>query len=192
VAGPALGVAIAVGGMISAVGMFNSLVLSYSRVPVVLARDGFLPAVFTRLHPRTGAPWVAIIACAIAWSLALRLSLPRLFALDVILYGLSLLLEFAALVVLRVREPQLTRPFRVPGGMFVAVLLGVGPAILIGFAIYDQSGKWEPVEEDEPLAPAWGLILGAILVALGPVIYYVSRSMRHVAPPSTVGDGRHR
>jgi amino acid transporter len=144
VAGPALGAAIAIGGMIAALATFNSLVLSYSRVPVVLALDGYLPAVFTRLHPRTGAPWVAILACAAAWALALQLSLPRLFALDVILYGLSLLLEFAALVVLRIREPQLVRPFRVPGGTAVALFLGLGPALLIGLGIYDQGRKWAP------------------------------------------------
>src|SRR5207249_3400894 len=41
VVGPALGTAIAVGGMIGALGTFNSLVLSYSRVPFALARDGY-------------------------------------------------------------------------------------------------------------------------------------------------------
>src|SRR5207245_10574655 len=56
IAGPALGTAIALAGMIGALGQFNSLVLSYSRVPVVLAQDGYLPAFFTRCHPKTGAP----------------------------------------------------------------------------------------------------------------------------------------
>jgi amino acid transporter len=163
--------------MIGALGQFNSLVLSYSRVPVVLAQDGYLPAIFTRCHPKTGAPWVAIIACAAAWALALQLSLPRLFALDVILYGLSLLLEFAALLVLRIREPQLARPFRVPGGKPFALLLGLGPALLIGLAIYDQGGRWVP-EGDDPIAPASALVLGAFLTALGPVIYFVSGGLR--------------
>jgi amino acid transporter len=180
VAGPALGAAIAIGGMIGALGMFNSLVLSYSRLPVVLAKDGYLPAVFTRRHFKTGAPWVAILACAAAWALALRLSLPRLFALDVILYGLSLLLEFAALLVLRIREPRLARPFRVPGGKAIALLLGLGPALLIGVAIYDQSSKWVP-EGDDPIAPAAALLLGTLLTALGPVIYFVGRSFRRPA-----------
>ena len=159
--------------MIAGLGMFNALVMSYSRVPVVLARDGYLPAVLTRIHPRTGAPWVAIIACAAAWTLVLPLGLPRLLALDVILYGLSLLLEFVALLVLRIREPGLARPFRVPGGKLVAGLLGLGPALLIGLAIYHQAGKWER-EEDDLIAPAHGLFLAASVVALGPLVYYAS------------------
>ena len=44
--------------------------------------------------------------------------------LDILLYGASLVLEFLALIVLRIREPQLLRPFRVPGGMFGAIAVG--------------------------------------------------------------------
>jgi amino acid transporter len=182
VAGPALRAAIAIGGMIAGLGMFNSLVLSYSRVPYALAKDGYLPAVFTRRHPMTGAPWVAILACAVAWALALQLSFRRLVALDVILYGMSLILEFVALVVLRIREPQLARPFRVPGGMIGAVVVGLGPTLLIGAAIFDQSFKWE-LEGDDPMAPAVALLLGIALAALGPVVYFVSLPWRRKAVP---------
>jgi len=180
VAGPVLRAAIAVGGMIAGLGMFNSLVLSYSRVPYAMAKDGYLPAVFTRRHPMTGAPWVAILACAVAWALALQLSFRRLVALDVILYGMSLILEFVALVVLRIREPQLARPFRVPGGMIGAVVVGLGPTLLIGAAIVDQSFKLVP-EEDDPMAPATALLLGIALATLGPVVYFVSLPWRRKA-----------
>jgi amino acid transporter len=172
--GTALAGAIAVGGMIGGLGTFNSLVLSYSRIPVALAEDGHLPAVFRRCSQRTGAPWVSILACAAGWALALGLSLPRLFALDVILYGLSLLLEFTALFVLRVREPGLPRPFRVPGGLPGAALLGLGPALLIAAAIWDQAGRWQP-EGDDLMSPARALLLGVMLAAFGPVVYGVSR-----------------
>jgi amino acid transporter len=182
VAGPALGIAIGVGGMISAFGMFNALILSYSRIPVVLAEDGYLPAIFQRRHPRTGAPWVAIVACAAAWTLALQLDLRRLFILDVVLYGLSLLLEFLALIYLRIREPELPRPFRVPGGMPGAVLLGAGPALLIAVAIYHEYGRAEKIGPINALlleiGPINALLLGGILATLGPIVYLVSRLTR--------------
>jgi amino acid transporter len=180
VAGPALGVAISIGGMISAFGMFNALIMSYSRVPMVLAEDGYLPAIFKRCHPQTGTPWVAIIACPTAWAIALQLSLPRLFALDVILYGLSLLLEFVALVVLRLREPALPRPFRVPGGLPLAIGLGIGPAILIALAMFH--------ERDQLAGPINALLLGGILVALGPIVYLASRWWRQ-PPGQANGNG---
>ena len=70
------------------------------------------------------------------------------------LYGLSLLLEFVALVALRLREPELPRPFRVPGGKVGAISLGLGPALLIGLALYAQGSQWTP-EGDDPIVPAW-------------------------------------
>jgi amino acid transporter len=181
---PALAIAVGVGGMISAFGMFNSLVLSYSRLPVVLAEDRYLPRFFAwRL--RSGAPWVAVLFCGIGWALASQLGLTRVLALDVILYGLSLVLEFAALVALRVREPELARPFRVPGGPVVAGLLGLLPTLLIGLAIWDQGQRWE-VEEGDPFSPAVALLLGAALAALGPVLYFAGRPFRNAPgqPPA--------
>jgi amino acid transporter len=162
--------------MISAFGIFSSFVLSYSRLPVVLAEDGYLPAVCARRN-RDGAPWVAVIVCAVAWSLAARLGLKRALALDVILYGLSLLLEFGALLAFRIREPGLPRPFRVPGGLATAALLGVFPALLIGLAVFDQAGKWK-AEEAGAIAPASALLLGLALAALGPLLYFVGHCLR--------------
>jgi len=151
-------------------------VLSYSRLPMVLAEDGYLPAVFTR-RLRNGAPCVAVLVLGVAWSLAMQLGLKRTLALDVILYGLSLILEFVALVALRIREPKLPRPFRIPGGIVVASLLGLFPALLIGLAIYDQAQTWEKKTGDL-VAPGWALLLGAGVTALGPVVYLVA-SMMH-------------
>jgi amino acid transporter len=59
------------------------------------------------------------------------LGFDRLVTLDVLLWGASLMLEFLALIILRVREPRLPRPFRVPGGVAGTALLGVLPAILL-------------------------------------------------------------
>jgi amino acid transporter len=179
--GPWLGAAVAVGGMLSALAMFNALVLSYSRVPVAMAEDGLLPAVLAWRHPRTGVPWASVLACAGTWALALGLPLKRLFALDVTLYGLSLLLEFAALFVLRLREPGLPRPFRVPGGKLAAGLLGLGPALLIGAAVVSEACKWEP-EEGDPIAPAYAVLLGAALAALGPAVYLLARRLWRPLP----------
>ena len=51
------------------------------------------------------------------------------------IYGRSLTLEFVALICLRIREPELQRPFRVPGGLFGAIAVGIPPMLLLGFAI---------------------------------------------------------
>src|SRR5262249_55226244 len=54
-----LGLAVVAGGMASAMGMFNALVLSYSRLPMALAEDGFLPRSLA-LRTAAGVPWVSV------------------------------------------------------------------------------------------------------------------------------------
>jgi amino acid transporter len=165
--GPALAVAIAAGGVIGAFGTFNALMLSFSRLPLVMAEDGYLPKVFAKKHARTGAPWVAIVVCGVAWAGCMFLGFERLVILDVLLTGLSILLEFWALAALRVREPELPRPYRVPGGIFGAVAIGIPPAALMIMAAVRN--------HDERIGSVSGLALGFALIALGPVLYWVSR-----------------
>ena len=66
---------IVLGGMMSAFGMFNALVMSYSRLPLAMAREGMLPKIFAKTSQRTNAPWVAILVCASGWALCLGLLL---------------------------------------------------------------------------------------------------------------------
>ena len=135
VGGPLLRIGLVLGGMMSAFGMFNALVMSYSRLPYAMAQDGMLPAVFARVTQRSQAPWVSIVVLATGWALCLGFGFERLVTLDIMIYGASLMLEFVALVVLRFTEPELPRPFKVPGGMFGAILAGLLPMPLLGFAI---------------------------------------------------------
>jgi len=139
--GEALAIAITAGGMISAFSMFNALILSYSRVPIAMAADGFLPKVMGLRSRRTGVPWVALIVCAIGWSLCLKLGFENLLLFDALLYGLSLILEFAALVALRLREPDLARPYKVPGGLPGCILIGLGPIPVVAVAFYQLLSK---------------------------------------------------
>ena len=162
-AGAALAIAITVAGLLGAAGTMNTLTMAYSRLPAALAVDGFLPRAFARLTRNSGVPWVSVLACAAAWALCLGLTFTKLVALDVLLTGLSILLEFAALVALRVREPDLPRPYRVPGGLFGAAAIGVPPlALLVVTAV--RGGM-------EPVGPINALELGGLLIALGIALY---------------------
>jgi len=168
--GPLLRIALVAGGMMSGFGMFNALVMSYSRLPLAMAQDGMLPEWFGKLHPRTRAPWIAISVLAVGWGLALNLGFERLVTLDIMLYGASLVLEFAALLWLRVREPNLPRPFRVPGGMFGAVALGIPPTLLLGFAIVRS--------EHESVLGMSSFLFGLLLVGAGVLAYLVNSAVK--------------
>ncbi len=172
--GNGLRVALVMGGMMSAFGMFNALVMSYSRLPLAMAQDGMLPRVFAKTHRQTRAPWVAILVCAAGWAMCLGLGFERLITLDILLYGASLMLEFVALVVLRIREPHLRRPFRVPGRLAGAVLVGAFPLFLLSFSVIRG--------QREEVLGMNGLLFGALLIAAGVLIYSARVMLRRPAP----------
>jgi amino acid transporter len=167
---------IVLGGMMSGFGMFNALVMSYSRLPLVMAWDGMLPKVFGKTSKRTNAPWVAIIVCAFFWALCLGLGFKRLITLDIMLYGASLMLEFVTLVALRIKEPGLKREFRVPGGLTGAVLAGVFPLLLLLLAVVESN--------HETVLGMNGLLFGALIIVAGIGIYFATGRHRqaHTAP----------
>jgi amino acid transporter len=170
VVGPWLGLALVAAAMISEFGTFNSLVMSYSRLPVAMAEDGHLPKIFA-LKLKDGAPWVAILVLGVAWAASLGLSFDKLIMLDILLYGASLVLEFLALIVLRIREPQLPRPFRVPGGMPGAIALAVGPTALLVISLVKNRGEHLDLWK---LGSVSQLGFGLFLMALGVVYYFVA------------------
>jgi amino acid transporter len=165
-AGWATGLAIGIGGMLGAWGTLNAQTMQYSRLPAVMADDKLLPHVFSRRWEKTGAPWVALVTLASMWVFCLGLSFTKLVVLDVLLTGLSLLLEFAALVALRIREPKLPRPFRVPGGLAGAIGVGVLPAALLVLASIRNRA--------EPIGPLNAFELGAILILAGVPLYFLA------------------
>ena len=179
VAGPWLGYAVVAGGAISGFGMFNALVMSYTRLPMAMAEDSMLPRVVARVNSR-GVPWVSVLFCGAAWALALKLPFERLISIDLILYGVSLILEFVALIVLRVREPNLLRPFKA-GNLAFACALGVGPTALIGYALYASRA--------DQIVEGFSAILFALLVALlGPVLYWLTTLEKNRRLAATAAD----
>ena len=169
IAGRWLGIALVVAGMISMLGMFNSLTMSYSRLPVAMAEAGYAPRVLQR-RLSNGIPWVSVVACGLGWLAALGLSFDRLVMLDILLYGASLVLEFVALVVLRVREPGLPRPFRIPGGKAGAIAAGIGPSVLLIAALIRN--------RHEQMGRISALTLGIILMLAGVVLWFFASRNR--------------
>jgi len=126
----AAGVSIA--AMISIFAALNGSILSGSRVPFAMARDGlfFKPVGF--VHPQHRTPSVSILALS-AWGALLVLSgrYQQLYTYvifaSVILYGMAT----AAVIVLRIKRPDLPRPYRTIGYPFVPIIFVLGIACLV-------------------------------------------------------------
>jgi len=83
---------------------------------------------------------------------------------------LSILLEFWALAALRVREPELARPFRVPGGMAGAVAIGVPPLALM-IAAFARN-------RTELVGSTNEFVIGGAVIGAGVALYLLSGVIR--------------
>jgi len=176
VAGPWLGHAVMLGAVLSAAGMFLTLVLTNSRIPFVLARDRQLPLALGRIHERFGTPWVSVVVSAAIYAVFAAFSFKELIVLNVWLYSLSLVVELAAFVRLRITEPALPRPWRVPGGAPGMISAAVLPALFSLLAM---------------ATAGWLDTLAGLIAALtGPAAYYALRSRQLGSTPDVSKSGR--
>jgi amino acid transporter len=107
------------------------------------------------------------------------LGFKKLVTLDIMLYGASLMLEFVTLVVLRIREPELKREFKVPGGLVGAISCGIFPLLLMSLAMVES--------ESENILGMNGLLFGSMIIAGGFVLYAATKPLRRsvIAPAAT-------
>jgi APA family basic amino acid/polyamine antiporter len=109
-----LGRVAAVMVMVTAFASVFSLLLGYSRIPFAAARDGNFPAVFGRLHPTKLFPVVSLLVLAGMACLFCFFSLSDVIAALVVLrIVLQFSLQHVGVIVLRMRRPEMPRPFRI-------------------------------------------------------------------------------
>lgn len=165
VGGPILGWLIAVAALISPGAQFVSSLLGASRIPFVLAEHGFFPKSLVDLHPKYRTPWKAILLCSVIFAILALKSFQSLITLNVALYGAALTLECLSLAILRRKEPNLLRPFRIPGPLFIVDAIVVIPVLVIGLLIVLST-----------LSDGWGAqIPTGIAILSGPILFYIIR-----------------
>lgn len=149
VGGKWLGALIAVGGMASGLGLYSSVLLSVSRVPQVMSDDKLLHPKLHKLHPKFQTPYISIITCSIIVSLLIMFSFSELLIMDVIIYGAALFLEFATLIILRIKLPNEHRPFKIPlnvAGLIIMICLPIAVYfIALIAAMIDSGATLKPV-----------------------------------------------
>ncbi|WP_336625563.1 MULTISPECIES: APC family permease [unclassified Microbacterium] len=172
--GPWLMLAITVGALVSQIGLFSSLLMSGSRVPKVLAADGYLPQALAR-DGRYGTPTAAILVSCAIFAVFCALDFATLVNADIITNLAALMLEFAAFIVLRRRYPNLVRPFVVRGGWVAVGLVVALPAALTVYMVISTF-------HEEPGALWVGLGILAFGVLLYPVLTRFVKRGRPDAP----------
>lgn len=123
-------------GIAGIITSWNAFYVGGSRAIYALAHAGMLPAFLGRLHPKYKTPYNAILMIGLLSSLAPFLGRPALVwlvnagGLGIVIAYLFVALSF---LVLRRREPEMVRPFRVSSGYLVgtlALFFSIGLAVL--------------------------------------------------------------
>ena len=109
--------------------------LGQPRILLAMADDGLLPPSVSKCHPRFKTPHVAT-----AWTGIGAALIAGIFPLDVLadLISIGILLAFAVVcagvLVMRVKRPEVPRPFRVPWAPFTCVL-GTGVCLAMTLSL---------------------------------------------------------
>ena len=128
--------------IVSLVAAVNALQLMASRIPYALSRDGFLPAVVGRVNAG-GTPLPALLlGTAVSVTFVLTNTFETALALIAFFFVANYVLAFVTLFVLRIREPELERPFRVPAYPWVPGIVLLGSlGFLVAAVVSDTSNS---------------------------------------------------
>jgi len=130
IGGSWLGIWLTIAGLVSAAGMLNALLCTSARVPYAMAERAMLPRALAARHGKFATPSRTILINAIGITVLIPFSFQELIEVDMFLYAAALLLEFAALVWLRIKRPEMPRPYRVPFGLAGAIAISAPPVAL--------------------------------------------------------------
>jgi amino acid transporter/nucleotide-binding universal stress UspA family protein len=155
---PEFGVALIVfGGLFSTMSALNASVLASSRVSFSMGRERMLPSALGTIHRRRRTPYIAVlITGAIILLIALGLPLEVVGSGASLMFLLSFALTNAAMILIRLREPDLPRGYRAPLFPWLPIL---GIVCNLGLAFFQFT--FQPM--------AW--YVGLAWIGIGAIVY---------------------
>ncbi len=155
---PIFGVIFGIAAVASNASIYNAYLTSGSRGFYAMAEDKLMPRFFADIHPKYGTPYKAIISMAVVNLILCQYGFEVLVVIDIFLLMFAYVLIYIAAVVLRVKEPDLPRPFRIPLGTKGVLIMCIPPVLLAALALFSNGLLY--------------LVGGCLGVLSGPIAYY--------------------
>jgi amino acid transporter len=156
---PALGVIFVVIAILAQFSIFNTYIASGSRGFFALAEDNLAPPVLVKCSKERGVPYVAVLSLGIFSLIICMFPFGVIVVVDVMLFMSAYALIFISACILRVREGDLPRPFRVSLGTKAFIAMCVPPLIIVFIAFLISGTDY--------------FVGGMAALATGPVMYLV-------------------
>ena len=158
----------------SNLGLYTGYLATGSRPSYQLSRDRLYPKFMGRAHKRWGTPWIAILIMGVVDAILVKGSFGTLIVIDVFLLMFSYIPIFIAAIALRVREPGLPRPYRIPIPTWLLGVWVCPPIAIAVYALFTNGSDY--------------LVGGLVGVVSGPIAYLlVKRFYRGTADDALEG-----
>jgi amino acid transporter len=159
VSGNTLAYLMLLAAVLSNVGLYAGYLATGARPAFQMSRDRLFPKFYGKTHKSWGTPWVAILIMGFVNAVLINFEFDALITIDVFLLMFAYILIFVTVIVLRRREPNLPRPFRVPLPTWALTLWVAIPVAIAIIALFINGIDW--------------LIGGLVGILTGPIAYLI-------------------
>ena len=131
-------------GLAGLIASFFSIIFAYSRQLFALSRAGYLPKRLSVVNARKAPTLALIVPGIIGFVLSLTGQGAMLLNMAVFGAALSYVFMMCSHIVLRVREPEMERPYRTPGGVFTTsfALVVAALSVVATFVVDSTAATW--------------------------------------------------
>lgn len=175
---PVFGKLMIIAAMCGILTSWNGFIVGASRVIFSMARAHMLPAIFGKVHPKYGSPTAAVLLVGIITVLSPLLGKSALvWFVDAAAFGtvVAYFMVSLSFLVIRKKEPNLERPFKVKGGPIVGII-----AVLVALFM---ASLYIPLYSPTPLTPIeWALVGGWIV--LGIILFIANKASANGKVPA--------
>jgi APA family basic amino acid/polyamine antiporter len=133
---------VAFGSVIAHTAVLLVFQMGQPRIFFAMSRDGLLPPLFARVHPKFQTPHISTIITGVGVGVAaLFSSLDEMVDLTNIGTLFAFFLVCLGIMILRIKDPDRERGFRVPGGTWLVPLLGAASCVVLAYYLPATSWK---------------------------------------------------
>lgn len=166
---PVFGKLMIIAAMCGILTSWNGFMVGASRVIFSMARAHMLPSIFAKVHPKHGSPVAAVLLVGIITVFSPMLGKSALiWFVDAAAFGtvVAYLMVSLSFCILKKREPELARPFRVKGGWVIGIL---AVCVALFFA-----SLYIPLYSPTPLTGIEWLLVGG-WACLGVILFIINK-----------------
>ena len=152
-----------ISAVLSNIGLYAGYLATGARPAFQMSRDRLFPKWYGLTHKSWGTPWTAILVMGVINAVLINFNFDALITIDVFLLMFPYVLIYIAVIVMRVREPEAPRPFRVPLPTWALTTWVAFPVAIAVVALFVNGIDW--------------MIGGLIGILTGPIAYLVFKSI---------------